>query len=258
MPYWTTKYALASANYATLSTTSIISTPVEDAEFPQSNLLIDDRYVVWKCPGESAVTVDLNLGSLRTVGVVGVLGCHRSGSFPNSTTWYASTDNANWSLLTNILALGIDSVFAVTHMSVRYVRCIFNNAQYSSGAFTVGKLFVASTLNDFGVVYGIGSTESTVMQRSRVRLLDGHEVVTKYGENRKRFTMLFPAADSARRTELLTLATELKPFVLVASDRTFYECRAVADVVESEARFGVVGTPDSDLWNCTLEIESLP
>jgi len=268
MPLGNTLYATNSANLCVKSTTTLVTpTVIEDPLWPQANLLTSDRYQVWKCPVTSATSVDVvfDFGASKTVTAIGVLGMHRvpGGLWPIATAWASSTDNTTWTSAINVSCGGVDAVACAPAVAVpwvgRYLRCRFNNTNFSgANGFSVGKLFAATTMNDIGVAYAPGSTEATVQPNSRVRLLDGHEVVTSYGSTRRVFSMQFPASNDARRNTIRSLSTLPDPFVLVPPDRTACECRAIADTFTSEAVWGVVGAVSGDLWNCALDIESLP
>jgi hypothetical protein len=209
------------------------------------------------------VSVEMDLGGSRTIGVMGALALARGlMPYPMSALLYYKTAVATWAsswvaFPSYTLSLSTDALLVNPSVvtGVRYLRVRFDNRGYG---FRLGKLLAAHVLTDLGVVYAPGSTEETVAQRSRVQMLDGHEVVTEYGPSRRRFSMQFPASNHARREAIKALATDLVPFVLHAPSGEVFECRAIADTFASEAVWGVAGSTASDLWNCALEVESLP
>lgn len=271
MPLQTTKYVDPAANYCNLSTTSIITSgySIRQADgFPLTNLLSSDRYAVYKCPAMAAnefADIVFDFGAMnKTLGALGILGFSLVGTSPSLICECRhATVLGTWTDFSPILmplpTTGRNSIQSPTAVfNKRYLRLTFNAMASASGGFTLGKVLAASTITDLSIVYAPGSTESHIMQNSRVRLLDGHEVVTSYGPNRRAWVMEFPAVSHLTRSRLVSLAHSTTPFVLQAPSGEAFECRAIADTFTSQAVWGVVGTTASDLWNCAFEVESLP
>jgi len=272
MPLYTTRYATPSMNHCTTSTASIITsgyTTRAVSGFPLTNLLSSDRYAVYACPAMAAnewADVVIDFGKTASISVLGLLGFSLAGAAPSMTcackhaailgTW------SDFSPITMPLPTVLRDVSQTTTFvtSKRYLRMIFNSGASASNGFTLGKVLAAQMMFEpkTGAVYAPGSTESHVMQNSRVRLLDGREVVTSYGPNRRSFVMEFPTASQSTRSILVSLANSTTPFVLGAPSGETFECRAISDTFTSEAVWGVVGSTTSDLWNCSFEVESLP
>lgn len=289
MPANTTQYisggsnsatkALATSAYPTVINSTVAGTSplFEQLAFPMSNLLNRDRYVTWACSdgdgvdedsdGKYEVAVELEFAAGVSIGVMGVLGMALgTGAVVSQAYWYYKTIAGGWGSAwtafpgSPMTLSGSDSMALVTGgnvTSIKFLRVVFKTNGYG---FSVGKLLTCpvASLVDLGVVYAPGSTETVVMQRSRVRMLDGHEVVTRYGNSRYAFAMNFPCSDNTRYQRIKTLSQSLISFVLLAPSGDVLEVRAIADTFSAEARWGVAGSTSSDQWNCALEVESLP
>lgn len=210
----------------------------------------------------------VDLSTNVNVYAIGLLGLNVSGVGPYQLSFDSATNagypSGTYTSRSGLISLADDVRDVIVALpavaSMRYLRCALYAGGDGCDSFTVSKMFACSSAKyaNLGVVYAPDSKESTVSQRSRVRLLDGHEVVTEYGPSRRQFVMQFPNSSSARRDTIRAVATDLLPFVLHAPSGEAFECRAIEDTFTSEAVWGVVGSTTSDLWNCTLEVESLP
>jgi hypothetical protein len=243
----------------------------EETAYPVTNLLDADRYVPWRCPafsgeqnptGDIVVTVDLK--ALKDVSLIGHLAWRlNTGSpgVPYYGSWeYQNKDTSVWTPLISGVMLR-DALTAITLTRARYFRLTLAvPADMGSVGCSLGKLFVGkyNELDSAGpIIYAPGSVETDVMQRSRTRLLDGREVVTTLGSTRRRWRMSYPASPALRRETLRTLAAS-DPFYLMTPDRLAYEVRAVSDEFSTTAVWGAGGSTTSDLWDCEIEVESLP
>jgi hypothetical protein len=278
MPLNTTQYARATDNVARCFCDPVAPTANQDAGYPQSNILLPDRYTVWKCSApvvdeNGDLTVRVNRSLPFTMGAVGLLNYCPLDGVGGVVHFYcrAGTDMEDypWNDMgtLNMAEVNTEYGYSVTRYksdnsktllqsfsSIKQFKMVF----VGCAGLSLGGIYMGPALSDLGVVYAPGSTEATVGQRSRVRLLDGREVVTEYGGSRRVLVMNFPNSSSTRRDLLRRLATDLLPFVLKAPSGETFECRAIADTFTSEAVWGIAGNTTSDLWNCTLEVESLP
>ena len=288
MPLQTTKYAKCSSNMAITRGAQApvlcnlnqgiyagASDPVEDVAYPMTNLLDRERTLAWKVPARASsaddVCVEFDLGEYgTTVGGIGVLGLtslDESISFGTVLEMNYKTVADGWSgawrpFLDDSVVPTRDYIYSFSQTDpsevtdVRFVQFKFISASGTPG-WTLGKFFVGE-MEDLGVAYGLGSTESSVIPRSRVSTMGGTQFVTEYGRERRIFVMKFNSVLDAVKNQLVSLSKELEPFVLHAPSGEAFECRPTSDTIDANAVFGVVGHSGVDVWSVELSVESLP
>jgi hypothetical protein len=290
MPIQTTRYAKMQSNLTVLygmrlplicnnspQTYASPAEAIEDPAWPIANLLDRDRGLVWKVPpreiGDNSVSVQFDLGAEQslagagfTINAIGLLGfslLDPASPLETYVEFYYKTSNTGWGGgWTQIGTSGVlcerDLIISISPeiQDVKFIQATFISLAGTPG-WTLGKLFVAE-MGNLGIAYGLGSSEFSVMSRSRVLSMDGRQYVTEYGLERRGFKMEFPTVLNDTKVALVSLAKELQPFVLHAPSGEAFECRSTSDSIEASVVFGVVGSASNDVWNVSLAVESLP
>lgn len=243
----------------------------EDDDGPIENLLTLDRGAEWVVgtPGSSFgdVFIDLDLKANKSVAVIGLLGCTKA-SYPLQVqlAYRTATGGYDSSAFTNLSGTwgqwtGRDFLmFLSSATTMRYVRLWFTNCTLGTG-WSVGKMLGATAAGvlDLGVLYGPNSTNESVPSRLVSQVCDGTPYVTKMGESRRRFTLIFPRADSTLKDRLVAIGDALYPVVFLDGVKNVWYEVIPSGPAKVTHLHGVTNDPTcaSDLWSVSLEVVSL-
>lgn len=240
----------------------------ENADFPMANLLVRDRYVSWMTgaapPNDVYVDFDLTGGPPinKTVNALAICGFRGTALFPNSCfIQYALTAGGypptwiGFSPGSISLSLATDSAVILTTPTLcRYVRFWFPNT--FGNPFSVGRLMVASTVEDLGFAYSLGAVDTETTQQIRNRAVDGTPVVTRFGKRRRRLSLPYNSIIyGSTGAKLRALARLERPFVMVNPFGETMEVDLADGTVPFVHRFG---TATQDIFDVQLELEQLP
>lgn len=249
---------------------SLRNAPAEDPLFPAVNVLNLDRYLPHGCPGTGGnVDYDVDLlSSSRTTHIVGLLGLVNNYIVTQPTQFYATAGavyppDGSWiapvPLQTLAGAVGSGDVTArdvyyilSSPIVLRYWRLTltFNNSGpgYSLGSLLIGQM------DDLGIAYSGGSTRRTILQRVRQRTVHGQPSVTTTGRPRDRRSLVFNSIQAATVAKLDAFVLG-SPGVIIDPFGKLLHCDMAEDSLQVEH---VAGSAASDLFNATLEVETLP
>jgi len=215
---------------------------VQDPQFPMSNALLNGRTgAVWVWPasagindGGSDVLLEIDLGSVKAIGAVGVLGVSNlfGTLFPNSlmvecipgATVYSTT---GWVNVLGGLSIGNQNFLrdfgtTIAPQSARYWRFRWVSASISAG-FTVASVVLATTVTDLGFLYS-GADETRVRPRTLVEGYDRSPSITYTGPEYRRWEARYDNNDAALRAILDDLFGDSQPFVFLTPDNLWQEC----------------------------------
>lgn len=259
MPDTGTTTRFVTRNYATKTSASAIypllkNSPLEDADFPASNLLRSDRYVVWHCPGTAGGTlsIDIDLGPNPQVAVWGFLNLNTPQLYPYTGTLYAGTVypfDASWVQTDTFNAVGMRDYLCQLPSVVtkRYWRLTLANCYYD---FWLSKLVLGS-MTDLGRVWSPGSVRRLKRQRVHQQNVAGLPLTTVTGPDRYRWELAFNAVNAADRSSLMT-AVRNGPVPALLNG-----VQAEVDLVDDEfVETHVFGPPD--LYDIAFALEQLP
>ena len=243
-------------NYALNAATTILAVTSEDANFPGVNVKVRDRYIVWKSTSTSGVDInlDLDIGTGKTVAVVGVLGFRPAGVNISPTTVNVLSGTTYPGGLTNVVSISTilkrDMHALVTPSGNRYWRFSFS---LSTNQFSVGKVLLG-TIDDLGIAYSPGSAEAPGRTRSRVVTVMGAPVIRDQGDVMNRLRYQFRSVPQATRDKLITyLNLSAMPKALLTPFDQPIEFIPDQDFQTVEHAWG-----PPDLYNLDFQVMALP
>lgn len=243
---------------------------IEDPSYVMENVLNPDRYSQWRVPAgaHNDVFLDLDLGTNRSIGYMGVHGYSGDGSglsFPTQCRilYKTAAQGYDGSFSTAVgpgaVSLGAQPRDSGTPVApvvlARYIRFWFESTL--GRPFGVGRPWLAPSPIDLGVAQAAGTGDARQRTGTTLRAPFGGRRRTTTGPQRREFALQFPSIPHALCTTLFTTVGAVETPVLYLSPfgETF-EVDLTEDRIEREYVFGAGAA--LDLWNVTLPLEQLP
>lgn len=268
----TTRFALGSANqtcasYATLingaSTGTYPSRPAlsQDAQYPMSNLRINDRLALWR--SDPALTgqydVEWDLGGDRTLELIAVHGWRLAAgqtappsvdvSYRTSASGYSQA--GTWIALVNALPLSVRDPGRQLAAPVRgrYVRFRFN-AGGSGGGFVVANFFLGVVTYDLGIISSpdmIDRIEFACVRDGRPGMVS---IITQIGDDGRVFVLPFNNVKDERKAQLDAVARSALWTTMITHQDEILQVRRADDTYERTLRFS-----PPNRWSMNLALE---
>src|SRR4029077_1242984 len=174
---------------------------IESAPYVMANLLLGDRWTLWKPPGLAigSYNVDFDLGGNKAINAAGFHGFRPIGVAGPSidVSYQTGTYNGagSWTFLDTMVGARLNlrddglECGQVTARSVRFTINIVANG----ATFTLGKFFVGS-LTDMGAKHSPGTTYSPMGNRTETELIGGAIVLAELGDEGAEFRLLWLVA----------------------------------------------------------------
>lgn len=242
----------------------------EDPLYPMENAFNGDRFSPWRtsaAPPEPT-SFDADMGANRTVNALGILGLTpTASSFPTTLFPQYSVNGSpgagvgypptSWNPF-NPATISINGLrdavlLPSSPVTARYVRFDFLNV--IGFPFSVGRLFVASTILTMGVAYSPNAEFEPVDFWASVRTTLQNEVRTKVALPAERRFCDFLSVPTATLNVLrnsAALGRRHTSFILLSP---FDEVLEVFGRIKWRHSYG---DGSSDLWDVRLEMEQLP
>jgi hypothetical protein len=215
----------------------------EDAQYPMTNLAVNDRDVVWRtAAGLSGLfNAEFDFGQDRDVDVIAVHGIS-SDSYSAGGTWTVARSN-----LTLALDCGLQ---LAAPKRARYWRFKFAS---TAGGFSISNFYLGLLSVDLGVLYSSGAEDRVIYNRIRSRTMMGQPRLTQMGESGRGFNFQLINCSKAQADTLRTLANETVPLTYLSpmDDIT----QVVLDS-EEHSRRHVASDPVNDVFDVGLSLES--
>jgi hypothetical protein len=203
---------------------------IETAPYVMANLLVDDRYTLWKSSALSTtpVNVDFDLGSTQAINAAGMLGFRpiiNGGPFVD--VYYqtgAYTPGGAWTFLASLSGITLnirDDGVEFGSVNARSVR--FQITPSANGTvFTLGKFFVGA-LSDTGAKHSPGATYTPMGNRTETPLVGGAVVLTELGDDGAEFRIPWNVAAPSIEGIFLTFQTLPGSRLMLWPDGHFFE-----------------------------------
>lgn len=194
---------------------------IEDPDWSLDNAVNWDRKFPARVPAAavnsgSDYSVDIDLGSVKTVWGVGVGGYVKAGSFPTSFITYYKA--ATPYVATGFSSIGTFSIatdnvaILAAPISARYIRVTFVFSSFGAG-FDIGKFYVIANPIDLGFLYA-GASYEIVTPQIRTEGFAQQPQVTFTGPAYKRVKLDFRNIDAATLSSIQSLMIDTRPFLL--------------------------------------------
>lgn len=244
---------------------------VEDPNFPMENCFtVGRKGNVWVVPDGSpsnyptdgvSITIELDVGSVKSITAVGLLGFSLLGNgaypntvyidcIPNSPTYNAAgyvVQNGGASIVSG---QGDGGAILPAPVFARFWRFRFYYA-ISGHGFVVAGLILATTITDLGFLYS-SADETRVRPRALIESFDQSATLTSIGPEYARWTIQFDNNDAALRTTLDGLYGDREPFIFITPDLEWQEC---VWATEEFTRSHIWRPPDR--YRMTVELRQL-
>lgn len=234
---------------------------VEDPANPLENLLHWDRYVVYDTGPTiptSDLFVDVDLGADKVISTISFHGVEVTSTFPFQVQVFYKAAAGGY-VPGSFIALPVwnfgpndDGHLIVPTFSARYLRFRFALAGFGTG-FSLGKVWGGSAMTDLLINYSPGSQFTLAAATARNATLGGAPIRAILGRLTNQMTLVFDAVSTATRDILLGVATQARPVLLIDQNDRYCEVEPTNDSFTYTHRFG-----PPDLWDCTLEVTTLP
>lgn len=229
---------------------------VQDASFPMSNVMEDDRQVLWNTGAAPAspFNLDLTLLASTSLTVMGVCALRAaSGAAVSKIECYvqtgAYTPAGTWTLVGTINNPARDSVAIFAAANAVSIRYRFT----TSGQFQTGKVFAGDAWSiASSVVSDAGTRRDTPKRAVLTYKLPAAQFAFTQGDNWRDMSVTMSQLTAAQKDSLQALADVTRAFVYVDAEDRAHDCLlASGDVPTTQ-------TAPNPLFQCTVPLVGLP
>ena len=233
---------------------------VQDAAFPMSNLLLNDRKVLWSSGvlAGSSVTVDIVLGGASTVSAISVHGLRISnGGSWGGESYYTQTGTytpgGTWTNAgTSPGFVYPDTGSAFTpRANVTAIRVVFGSI---TGTLVCGKIFAGDpSYVTPSYVSDQGTREDTPQRNATILTYPSGSVFAfNLGDQSRIIKLQFSNITAAQAAFLQGLAGLVQPFVYLDASGAFW------DVILASKQVPTKQTDGTPHYACTLDLLGIP
>lgn len=253
-------------NLAGAPNVSITCDQTGNPNFPITNLLTDDRYTPWVYSAQSSAdaTIEVDLGGVRSVSVIGLLGLRRltwdgspnssALSLPSSALVYSGTTYPA-TAARPVMTLGSDGDYGTVDIAytARYLKIVLTPMFTGVSALSIGRLWVGGPLTDMGVQSSPGEVRSFRKQRVRTTSASGIPIIRNLGPTRRTVLLPFRAMPKTKVDAIQASLDVPKSMLLVDWQDRLMECVPDGDTFDTTRTWG-----SPDLYDFDLRLEVLP